>query len=170
MAALNGAFRGRVEEPVNYVNAPLVAQERGIEVREEQRRSSRHFKNLITVTAVAGEDEFPVSGTTTGRDDEPRLVRALGYDVEIALEPLMLFVVNDDRPGRIGRLGTILGDAGVNIANMAVSRNRPRSRALMVLTLDNPIPPEVLDRIRAEPGLLDPRAIALERGEDDDRG
>ncbi len=170
VAALNGAFRGRVEEPVNYVNAPLVAQERGIEVREEQRRSSRHFKNLITVTAVAGEDEFPVSGTTTGRDDEPRLVRALGYDVEIALEPLMLFVVNDDRPGRIGRLGTILGDAGVNIANMAVSRNRPRSRALMVLTLDNPIPPEVLDRICAEPGLLDPRAIALERGEDDDRG
>ena len=170
VAALNGAFRGRVEEPVNYVNAPLVAKERGIEVREEQRRSSRHFKNLVTVTAVAGEDEFPVSGTTTGRDDEPRLVRALGYDVEIALEPLMLFVVNDDRPGRIGRLGTILGDADVNIANMAVSRNRPRSRALMVLTLDNPIPPEVLDRIRAEPGLLHPRAIALERGEGDERG
>ena len=132
--------------------------------------ASRHFKNLITVTAVAGEEEFPVSGTTTGRDNEPRLVRALGYDVEIALEPLMLFVVNDDRPGRIGRLGTILGDAGVNIANMAVSRNRPRSRALMVLTLDTPIPSEVLDCIRAEPGLLDPRAIALERGEDDERG
>jgi D-3-phosphoglycerate dehydrogenase / 2-oxoglutarate reductase len=166
VAALNGAFRGRVEEAVNYVNAPLVAQERGIEVREEQRRASRHFKNLITVTAVAGGEEFPVSGTTTGRDDEPRLVRALGYDVEIALEPLMLFVVNDDRPGRIGRLGTILGDADVNIANMAVSRNRPRSRALMVLTLDNPIPPEVLERIRAEPGLLDPRAIALQRGDE----
>ena len=70
-------------------------------------------------------------------------MRALGYDVEIALEPLMLFVVNDDRPGEIGRLGTILGEADVNIANMAVSRNRPRSRALMVLTLDNPIPAEV---------------------------
>jgi D-3-phosphoglycerate dehydrogenase len=167
VAALNGAFRGRVEEAVNYVNAPLVAQERGIEVREEQRRASRHFKNLITVTAVAAGEEFPVSGTTTGRDDEPRLVRALGYDVEIALEPLMLFVVNDDRPGRIGRLGTILGEADVNIANMAVSRNRPRSRALMVLTLDNPIPPEVLERIRDEPGLLDPRAISLQRGDDD---
>ena len=163
VAALNGAFQGRVEEAVNYVNAPLVAKERGIEVREEQRRGSRQFKNLITVTAVTGNEEFAVSGTTTGRDDEPRLVRALGYDVEIALEPLMLFVVNDDRPGRIGRLGTILGDADVNIANMAVSRNRPSSRALMVLTLDNPIPPEVLERIRAEPGLLDPRAIALER-------
>jgi D-3-phosphoglycerate dehydrogenase len=169
VAALNGAFQGRVEEAVNYVNAPLVAKERGIEVREEQRRASRHFKNLITVTAVAGDEEFAVSGTTTGRDDEPRLVRALGYDVEIALEPLMLFVVNDDRPGRIGRLGTILGEADVNIANMAVSRNRPRSRALMVLTLDNPIPPEVLERIGAEPGLLDPRSIALERGESNER-
>jgi D-3-phosphoglycerate dehydrogenase len=116
---------------------------------------------------VAADEEFAVSGTTTGRDDEPRLVRALGYDVEIALEPLMLFVVNDDRPGRIGRLGTILGEEEINIANMAVSRNRPRSRALMVLTLDTPIPPQVLERIRSEPGLLDPRAIALERGEEE---
>jgi D-3-phosphoglycerate dehydrogenase len=164
VAALNGAFRGRVEEAVNYVNAPLVAKERGIEVREEQRRATKRFKNLMTVTAVAGGEEFMVGGTITGRDDEPRLVRALGYDVEIAIEPIMLFVVNDDRPGRIGRLGTILGEAQVNIANMAVSRNRPRSRALMVLTVDSPITSEVLERIRDEPGLLDPRAIALERG------
>ena len=63
---------GRVEETVNYVNAPLVAEERGIEVREEQRRASRHFKNLVTVTAVVGGEEFAVGGTTTGRDDEPR--------------------------------------------------------------------------------------------------
>ena len=59
-------------------------------------RASRHFKNLITVTAVAGAKEFMVGGSVTGRDDEPRLVQALGYDVEIAIEPLMLFVVNDD--------------------------------------------------------------------------
>jgi D-3-phosphoglycerate dehydrogenase / 2-oxoglutarate reductase len=169
VAALNGAFRGRVEQPVNYVNAPLVAKERGIEVREERRRASRHFKSLMTVTAVADGQELVVGGTITGRDDEPRLVRALGYDIEIAIEPLMLFVVNDDRPGRIGRLGTLLGEAEINIANMAVSRNRPRSRALMVLTLDSPITPEVLERIRAEPGLLDPHAIVLERGEEDER-
>ena len=125
VAALNGAFRGRVEEAVNYVNAPLVAEERGIEVREEQRRASRHFKNLITVTARRRRPGVHGRRSVTGRDDEPRLVQALGYDVEIAIEPLMLFVVNDDRPGRIGRLGTILGEAEVNIANMAVSRNRP---------------------------------------------
>jgi D-3-phosphoglycerate dehydrogenase / 2-oxoglutarate reductase len=163
VAALNGAFQGRVEEQVNYVNAPLVAQERGIEVREERRPASRDFRSLVAVTAVAGGEEFDVVGTVMGSEHEPRLVRALGYEVEIALEPMMLFVVNDDRPGRIGRIGTLLGEADINIANMAVSRNRPKDRALMVLTLDSPITPELLERIRAEPGLLDPRAIVLER-------
>ncbi len=164
VAALNGAFQGRVEEPVNYVNAPLVAQERGIEVREERRPTLRDFRSLVTVTAVGADEEFAVAGTVIGREQEPRLVRALGFDVEIVLEPLMLFVVNDDRPGMIGRIGTLLGEAGINIANMAVSRNRPQARALMALTLDSPIPPELLERIRAEPGLSDPRAIVLERG------
>ncbi|HXV56279.1 MAG TPA: phosphoglycerate dehydrogenase [Gaiellaceae bacterium] len=163
VAALNGAFQGRVEEAVNYVNAPLVAQERGIEVREEQRSASPDYRNLVSVTAVAGGEQFTVVGTVTGSGNEPRLVHALGYEVEIALEPTMLFVVNDDRPGRIGRVGTILGEADVNIANMAVSRNRPKDSALMVLTLDSPIPAEVIERIRAEPGLYDPRAIVLER-------
>jgi D-3-phosphoglycerate dehydrogenase / 2-oxoglutarate reductase len=163
VAALNGAFQGRVEEAVNYVNAPLVAQERGIEVREERRRASPDFTSLVSVTAVAGEEEHTVAGTTIGREDEPRLVSALGYEIEIGLEPRMLFVVNDDTPGKIGRLGTLLGEAGVNIANMAVSRNRPEERALMVLTLDSPIPRELLEQIRSEPGFLEARAIVLER-------
>jgi D-3-phosphoglycerate dehydrogenase / 2-oxoglutarate reductase len=163
VAALNGLFRGRVEEPVNYVNAPLVAEERGLEVREERRPAIRDFTNLLRVTAVRGGQEFTVAGTTLGREHEPRLVRALGYEIEIGLEPLMLFAVNDDRPGMIGRLGTILGEAGVNIANMAVSRNRPRSRALMVLSVDDPISDEVVARLEAEPGLSDIRFIVLER-------
>jgi D-3-phosphoglycerate dehydrogenase len=163
VAVLNGAFQGRVEEAVNYVNAPLVAQARGMEVREERRRASRDYRSVVVVSAVAGGEEFTVGGTVMGSDDEPRLVHALGYEIEIMLEPLMLFVVNDDRPGMIGRIGTLLGEAKVNIANMAVSRNRPEARALMVLTLDSPIPPELLERIDAEPGLMDPRAIALER-------
>ncbi|HSK17031.1 MAG TPA: ACT domain-containing protein, partial [Gaiellaceae bacterium] len=144
---------------------PLVAQERGMEVREERRAASPDFRSLVTVTAVSGGAKVAVAGTVFGGEYEPRLVSALGYKVEIALAPRMLFVVNDDRPGRIGRIGTILGEAGVNIADMAVSRNRQKSRALMVLTLDDPIPPEVLERVEAEPGLLDPRAIVLERGD-----
>ena len=162
VAALNGVFQGRAEQAVNYVNAPLLAQERGIEVREERRRASRDFTSLITVTAVAGEHSTAVSGTTMGHDNEPRLVRALGYEIEIALEPRMLFVVNDDRPGMIGRLGTLLGEAGVNIAHMTVSRNRRSAKALMAITLDSPPDDDLLGRLREEPGFVEVRFISLE--------
>jgi D-3-phosphoglycerate dehydrogenase len=162
VAALNGAFQGRVEQRVNYVNAPLVARERGIEVTEQSRRASRDFTNLMRIVAGAGEQEFAVAGTTIGRDHQPRLVRALGYEIEIELAPLMLFVVNDDRPGMIGRLGTALGEAGVNIANMAVSRNRTEGRALMVMSVDSALPPELLERLAAEPGFVEVRFIVLE--------
>ena len=78
---------------------------------EERRRASRDFTSLVRVTAVAGDQEIVVAGTPLGRDAEPRLVRALGYEIEIDLAPFMLFAVNDDQPGRIGRLGTLLGEA-----------------------------------------------------------
>jgi D-3-phosphoglycerate dehydrogenase / 2-oxoglutarate reductase len=116
----------------------------------------------VRVTTVSGGDETAVAGTTLGRDDEPRLVRALGYEIEIGLEPRMLFVVNDDRPGMIGRLGTILGEEGVNIAHMAVSRNRRSAKALMALTLDSAPPDGLVDRLRSEPGFVEVRFIVLE--------
>jgi D-3-phosphoglycerate dehydrogenase len=161
LAALNGAFQGRFEEPVNVVNAPVVARERGIEVREESSRQSRDFTNLIEVTACAGDRRVVVGGTTMGAEHRPRLVHALGYEIEIELVPHMVFVVNADQPGRIGRVGTLLGDAGVNIAFMAVSRNRAGGNALMILALDAPLPLEVADCLRAEPGFVDVRRIAL---------
>jgi D-3-phosphoglycerate dehydrogenase len=163
VAALNGAFQGRVEQPVNYVNAPIVAAERGIEVREESRRASPDFTSLVSVTAVTSDDAIDVAGTTIGHENKPRLVRALGYEIEIELDSLMLFVVNEDRPGIIGRLGSILGEAGINIANMAVSRNRVSAKALMVLTVDSPIPEELLERLSKEPGFVEARSIVLER-------
>jgi D-3-phosphoglycerate dehydrogenase / 2-oxoglutarate reductase len=164
VAALNGVFQGRTDQPVNYVNAPLLARERGIEVREERRRASRDFTSLIRVTAFSGDEETVVAGTTLGRDDEPRLVRALGYEIEIGLEPRMLFLVNDDRPGMIGRLGTLLGEASLNIAHMAVSRNRRSAKALMALTLDSTPDAELLERLRSEPGFVEVRFILLEPG------
>jgi D-3-phosphoglycerate dehydrogenase len=161
VAALNGAFKERVEQPVNYVNAPLVARERGIEVREESSAASADYTSLVGVTAHAGGDVYAVAGTTIGREQRPQLVRALGYEIEVELDRLMLFAVNDDTPGMIGRLGTILGEAGVNIANMAVSRNRRAARALMVLSLDTEPPRDVLDRLRSERGFVDARFIVL---------
>ncbi|MDQ3859376.1 MAG: phosphoglycerate dehydrogenase [Actinomycetota bacterium] len=161
VAALNGAFKGRVEQPVNYVNAPLVARERGIEVREESSAASPDYTSLVGVTAHAAGEAYAVAGTTIGREQRPQLVRALGYEIEVELDRLMLFAVNDDTPGMIGRLGTILGEAGVNIANMAVSRNRREARALMALSLDTEPAPGVLDRLRSEPGFVDARFIVL---------
>ena len=161
VAALNGALRGRVDEPVNYVNAPLLAHERGIEIREETSVASPDFTALVAVTAVAEGVAYDVAGTTIGREHRLRLVRVLGYEIEVELDRLMLFAVNDDRPGMIGRLGSLLGEAGVNIANMAVSRNRQEARALMALTVDDAPSAELLARLRDEPGFVDARFIVL---------
>ncbi|TMK96037.1 MAG: phosphoglycerate dehydrogenase [Actinobacteria bacterium] len=160
VAALNGAFQGRVDGPVNYVNAPLVAAERGIEVRERRQSSSRDFTNLLRVGVLSEADEVRVAGTTIGREHRRWLVSALGFEVELELAPLLVFFRYDDVPGVIGRVGTLFGEAGVNIANMAVSRTRRGGKALMALSIDAPPPPELVERARAE-GFDDVRFISL---------
>jgi D-3-phosphoglycerate dehydrogenase / 2-oxoglutarate reductase len=162
VAALNGAFQGRVDQVVNYVNAPVVAAELGIEVAEERRRTSRDFTNLIRV-AVSNGEEVRVAGTTIGRDHRRWLVSALGFELEMELAPLLAFFRYDDIPGVIGRVGTLFGEASVNIANMAVSRTRRGEKALMALSLDTPAPPELVDRLGAE-GFDDAYFISLGDG------
>jgi len=159
VAVLNGAFQGQAEQRVNYVNAPLIAAERGIEVSEAKRVSSRDFTNLLAVRAGNAR----VAGTTIGTDARQWLVSALGFELEIELAPRMLFLRYDDVPGVIGRVGTTLGSAGVNIANMAVSRNNEGGKALMGLSLDTPAPDEVLAELRQ--GMDDAYVIQL-RGEE----
>ncbi|MGZ8695701.1 MAG: NAD(P)-dependent oxidoreductase, partial [Gaiellaceae bacterium] len=160
VSALNGAFQGRVDRQVNWVNAPLVASELGIEVSEERRRTSRDFTNLVGVRVTGESEEVRVAGTTIGRDNRRWLVSALGFELEMELTPLMVFFRYDDVPGVIGRVGTLFGDAGVNIANMAVSRSRRGGKALMALSIDSPAPPELQERLRAE-GFDDARFIDL---------
>ena len=145
VAALNGAFQGQTDQPVNYVNAPVVAADRGVEVVEEKRRSSRDFTALVAVSA----DGARVAGTTIGNDDRHWLVSALGFELEMELAPRVVLLRYDDLPGVIGRVGTLFGDAGVNIANMAVSRNREGGKALMALTLDSDAPADLLDQLRS---------------------
>jgi D-3-phosphoglycerate dehydrogenase len=144
VAALNGAFQGHTDQPVNYVNAPVVAADRGIEVVEEKRRASRDYTNLIAVAA----DGVRVAGTTIGTDDRHFLVSALGFELEMELAERMAFLLYDDIPGVIGRVGTLFGNAGVNIANMTVSRNREGGKALMALSIDSRAPDELLERFR----------------------
>jgi D-3-phosphoglycerate dehydrogenase / 2-oxoglutarate reductase len=159
VAALNGAFQGRADRPVNYVNAPLIAAERGIEVREERRAASRDFTNLIRVTVAGSGQELRVAGTTIGGDHRQWLVSALGFELEMELAPLLVLFRYDDVPGVIGRVGTLFGEAGVNIANMAVSRTRRGGKALMALSIDSPAPPELRERLRE--GFDDARFISL---------
>jgi D-3-phosphoglycerate dehydrogenase len=160
VAALNGAFQGRADVPVNYVNAPLIAAERGIEVNEERRRSSRDYTNLIRVRVRENGDEVTVAGTTIGRDHRFWLVNALGFELDIELSRLMVFFRYDDVPGVIGRVGTLFGQHNVNIANMAVSRSRRGGKALMALSLDTTPPPELVEAVRTE-GFDDARIIDL---------
>jgi D-3-phosphoglycerate dehydrogenase len=156
VAALNGVFQGRVDQAVNYVNAPVIAAERGIEVAEERFRASRDYMNLVEVRA----DGVAVSGTTIGPEPRLFLAGALGYGIDLELAPLLVFLRYDDIPGVIGRVGTMFGEAGVNIANMAVSRTKQGGKALMTLSIDTPAPSELVDRVHAE-GFDDARFISL---------
>jgi D-3-phosphoglycerate dehydrogenase len=160
VAALNGAFQGRTDTPVNYVNAPLIASERGIEVLEERRRASRDFTNLLRVGVRSNGDEIRVAGTTIGNEHRHWLVSALGFELEMELAPLLVFFRYDDVPGVIGRVGSLFGEAGINIANMAVSRTNRGGKALMALSVDSAPPEELMAEARKQ-GFDDVRFISL---------
>jgi D-3-phosphoglycerate dehydrogenase len=160
VAALNGAFQGRSDQPVNYVNAPMIAAERGVDVREERSLSARDYTNLVRVEAVSGGAPLRVAGTTMGNDNRLWLVNALGFELDMELAPLLVIFRYDDVPGVIGQVGTLFGEAGVNIANMTVSRTRRGGQALMTLSIDSPAPPELVQQIHAE--FDDARFISLD--------
>ena len=148
VAALNGVFQGRVDHVVNYVNAPVIAAERGIEVTEQRLGSSQHYTNLVRVVVGSEDEDVEVSGTTVGPEHRLFLAGALGYAIDIELAPEMAFLVYDDMPGVIGRVGTMFGEAGVNIANMAVSRTKEGGKALMAFSIDAAAPAELVERVR----------------------
>jgi D-3-phosphoglycerate dehydrogenase len=158
LAALKGMFSAVVHEPVTFVNAPLLAAERGIAYSEEKSTISRDYLNLVE---VAAEDGARVAGTLVGKRNEERLVRVFDFEVDFPPGPAMAFLRYDDRPGVIGKIGTILGDAGINIADMRVGRQERGGEALMCLTVDQPIPPELLRELAARSEAKDARFITL---------
>src|SRR5207302_10003110 len=109
-----------------------------------RRRASRDFTNLVRVEVRSNGDQVRVAGTTIGNEHRHWLVSALGFELEMELAPLMVFFRYDDVPGVIGRVGTLFGEAGINIANMAVSRTRQGGKALMVLSIDTEPPAELV--------------------------
>ena len=159
-AALNGAFQEWVDQVVNVVNAPLIAAERGIEVVEERNRASRDYTNTVEVTIVSEGEEATVSGTTIGPEPRLFLGGALGFGIDLEIGPHMVFIRYADQPGVIGRVGSMFGEAGVNIANMAVSRTIEGGEALMVFSIDTPATAELVDALH-EAGFDDVRFVEL---------
>lgn len=162
LAALRGVFTDVVEEQVTFVNAPLLAAERGIEVGLVSSEDSPDYRNVLTVRgALPNGKVVSVGGNLTG----PRLVQKLvgvnGFDIEVALNEHMVFVTYDDRPGVVGTVGQLVGQAAVNIAGMQVSRTVEGGAALMVLTVDSAIPPATLDEIASAVGASEIRAAHL---------
>jgi D-3-phosphoglycerate dehydrogenase len=161
LAAVKGALTGVVHEPVSYVNAPAIARERGLEVSERRSPESQDYVNLVVVRASTEAGDVAVGGTLVGPRNAERLVRVYDFDIDIAPADHMVFFRYEDRPGVIGAVGTILGEAGINIASMEVGRKEAGGLALMCLTVDSPIPPEVLDRMVEAVGMKSARQVTL---------
>jgi D-3-phosphoglycerate dehydrogenase len=162
LAALRGSLATVVDEPVSFVNATVIAKERGMHVAERRSGATQEYVNLMTVSVDTDAGRVAVSGTVVATRDGARLVRVFDFDVDIAPAPFMAFFHYEDRPGVIGRVGTLLGEAGVNIAGMEVARRAAGGLALMVLTVDSPIPPEVLAEVERAVGTdRTPRFLVL---------
>lgn len=163
LAALKGIFSPIVDEPVSFVNAPQLATERGLVVRDVKSSTSVDWVNLVSLRGrrKAG-GEVQVGGTLSGKQESPRIVLIDDHTVDVPPSRYMLVVHNDDRPGMIGKVGTILGDAKINISDMDVGRGPTGEHALMVLSLGSLVGPEVVERLQSEPGILEAKPIQLD--------
>ncbi|TMM11001.1 MAG: phosphoglycerate dehydrogenase [Actinobacteria bacterium] len=164
---LKGILRGHVEETVNDVNAPALAAERRIAVAETNRPHARDFTDLVRVTVEGGGGRNRVVGTVLGRRNRPHLLEAWGSRFNVQLEPHLAVFRYRDQPGMLGRVGTELGNAGINVISAAVglrpeadSGERP-AEAVMVVTAESAVPQEVIDAIVASDGFVDGRSVNL---------
>ena len=158
-AMLVGLLRLVVDEPVNLVNAGAVAASRGLAVAERREPGAESYTNLLTLRALTTEGEHSVTGSVVrGR---PHLVGIDGFWLDFPLEGYLLLSEHIEQPGVLGRMGTLLGEAGVSISFVQVGRWGRGSRGVMVLGLDDPAPPGLLDRIRALPSIRSVRLIKV---------
>jgi D-3-phosphoglycerate dehydrogenase len=160
VAFLKGFLENISTEPITYVNAPLIAQERGITVKESKSRQSRDYVNLILATA-SDDDQRVSAGATLVAKNQEMFVNVLDYEIEIAPCTYMAFVSYQDRPGMIGRVGTVLGQNRINIGSLQVGRRKVWDSAAMGLCLDTPLDKDILDELKAEEGIEDAIFIML---------
>lgn len=162
LSALKGVFEDVVDETVSYVNAPLFAQERGVEVRLTTSSEATDHRNVVTVRGtLANGEEVSVSGTLSGPKHVQKIVAVGEYDVDLALADHMIVLRYEDRPGVVGTVGRILGEAGINIAGMQVARATAGGEALAVLTVDDTVSAAVLNELATEIGATSARSVNL---------
>ena len=165
---LLGVLSGHTEEEVGVVNAPIMAEERGIELAETKRTAARDYTDLVRVSVRSGEQSVRVVGTLIGRRNRPHLLEAWDQRFDVQLEPNVTLLRYRDRPGMIGRVGTIFGQAGINIVSAAVGRQpeeepgRSEPLAAMVITTDSPVPRQLLDEVVAGEGFDTGRTLSLQ--------
>jgi D-3-phosphoglycerate dehydrogenase len=164
---LLGVLRGHTEEEVNEVNAPAIAEERGIELAETRRSAARDYTDLVRVTVVAGDDSVRAVGTLIGRRNRTHLLEAWDQRFDLQLEDQITVFRYGDRPGMIGRVGTIFGEHDINIVSAAVGRgaedevSAQGQVAVMAITTDSVVPQEVIDEILALDGFEAGRTVSL---------
>jgi D-3-phosphoglycerate dehydrogenase len=159
---LKGALSGHTEEDVNDVNAPGIAAERGIDVAETTREHARDFSELVRVSVVSGGARTRVVGTVLGSHHRPHLLEAWGSRFNVQLEDHLALFRYSDQPGMLGRVGTMLGEAGVNIVSAAVGwKEVDEGDAVMVVTTADAVPQPVIDEIIATDGFVAGRTVSL---------
>jgi D-3-phosphoglycerate dehydrogenase len=168
LAVIVGALQGRTEEQVNLVNAPTIAQERGIVFEAKAVSEAQDFNELIRVTVIAGGERVAVAGTGIGPNRVPHLVEVQRRRLTIELERNVTVFRYQDLPGMIGKVGTVFGNHGINISSAAVGHlpddadGEDGRLAAMVVTTDAPVPADVLGEILASEGFVNGWSVVLD--------
>jgi D-3-phosphoglycerate dehydrogenase len=162
LSALRGFLQAGVHEPVTFVNAPILAADRGIDYSETRSAATADYTNLVRVTTHRDDRTVTVAGTLAGKHNDPRLVEIDDVPIEVSLTPYMAFFRYEDKPGVIAKLSGILAENAINVAFMQVGRSGPGEEAIMALAIDSPIPAPVLNEMTTAADIASGRYVSLD--------
>ncbi len=160
-AAVKGLLTRASDEGVNFVNAEYLAEQRGIQITETKRAETHDYVSMLILRAATPHGPVEIASALIGKKDEPRIVSLFGYDLDMAPAKNMAFFIYGDRPGMIGKVGTTLGNQGINIGSMQVGRKEAGGQALMAITVDAVLTPELLSEISTSANMDDAWYVEL---------
>ncbi|MCS7203344.1 MAG: phosphoglycerate dehydrogenase [Thermodesulfovibrio sp.] len=159
-AAVKGVLDPILDKSVNYVNAPVMTKERGIEVKEIKGKDAGDYQSLVKIMLLSKDDKISISGTLLSKRD-PRIVQIDDIPLEIIPEGNMIFMKNWDRPGVIGNIGTLLGQNNINIGHMHFGRKEAGGIAFSVISVDTPLTEEIVEKIKKLPNVLEVKPVYI---------